>query len=137
MRIGTMELLVILLVAFLVLGPEKTAQYTKKAGKAIRTLKFYMNSFTDDLKEPLQEITQPLEEIKKPLEELKQPLEELKKPLAELKNPLAGPMAAGSAPPPDSASAEMTGGEPLTVQAETAETDTAEELEDAIPLEEA
>lgn len=80
MKIGTMELLVILLVAFLVLGPDKTAMYTKKLGKGLRTLRIYMNSFTEDITET---VTEPLQELQKPLEELKKPLEDLQKPLEE------------------------------------------------------
>jgi Sec-independent protein translocase protein TatA len=90
MKMGTMELIVVLLVAFLVLGPEKTVLYTRKLGKSLRTLKIYMNSFTDDLKEtvvePLQEIQEPLNDLVKPLEDVtksvQQPIDELNANLA-------------------------------------------------------
>ena len=83
--IGTFELVVILLVAFLVLGPEKTLAYARKIGKGLRTLKVYVNSFTEDIREnvtePLTELTQPLAEITKPLEDVtklvQEPLQEL------------------------------------------------------------
>ena len=92
MKIGTMELAVILLVAFLVLGPEQTARYTKKLGKALRTLRNYMNSFTEEItesvEEPLQDLREPLEELKKPFKELQKPLEDsvsaVRKPVNEL-----------------------------------------------------
>lgn len=74
MKIGTMELLVILIVAFLVLGPEKTVIYARKLGKWLRTLKTYINSITEDLKdtvvEPLKEIQEPLKDITKQLGEM-------------------------------------------------------------------
>lgn len=85
MKIGTLELVVILLVAFLVLGPDRTLAYTRKIGKGLRTLKVYMDSFTDDIKEnvtePLNELTQPLTEIAKPLDDIARTVQE---PLKEL-----------------------------------------------------
>lgn len=89
MKIGTMELLVILLIAFLVLGPDRTATYTKKFGKGLRTLRIYMNSFTEDITET---VTEPLRDLQQPLEELKKPLEELQKPLEESLQAVRAPM---------------------------------------------
>lgn len=111
MKIGTLELIVILLIAFLVLGPERTVLYTRKLGKSLRTLKIYINSFTDDLKEtvvePLQEIQEPLNELKKPLEDavrtVQQPVDELNTTLVvnesklRLRSSAAGKPAAGEA----------------------------------------
>lgn len=85
MKIGTMELVVILLVAFLVLGPDQTLAYARKIGKGLRTLRVYMNSFTEDIREnvtePLNELTEPLAEIAKPLEDVAKTVQE---PLREL-----------------------------------------------------
>lgn len=85
MKIGTLELVVILLVAFFVLGPDQTLAYTRKIGKGLRTLKVYMNSFTEDIREnvtePLNELTEPLAEIAKPLEDVTKSVQE---PLREL-----------------------------------------------------
>lgn len=85
MKIGTLELVVILLVAFFVLGPDQTLKYTRKIGKGLRTLKVYMNSFTEDIREnvtePLNELTEPLAEITKPLEDMTKSVQD---PLREL-----------------------------------------------------
>lgn len=89
MKIGTMELLVILLIAFLVLGPDRTAAYTKKLGKGLRTLRIYMNSFTEDVTET---VTEPLRDLQQPLEELKKPFEDLQKPLEESLQAVRAPM---------------------------------------------
>lgn len=87
MKIGTFELLVILLVAFLVLGPDQTLAYTRKIGKALRTLKVYVNSFTEDIREnvsePLSELTEPLSELGKPLAEIAKPLDDVGKAVQE------------------------------------------------------
>lgn len=85
MKIGTLELVVILLVAFLVLGPDKTLAYTRKIGKGLRTLRVYMNSFTEDIREnvtePLNELAEPLAEIAKPFDDIAKTVQE---PLKEL-----------------------------------------------------
>lgn len=125
MKIGTMELVVILLVAFLVLGPEKTALYTKKLGKSLRALRIYINSFTEDftetVTEPLQDLQQPLEELRKPLEES---VQAVRKPMDELQDSLRRYDAKLRTP-----------SKPKT---ETqAPTETEEEPEEAIPVAEA
>ena len=85
MKIGTWELIVIILIGIFVLGPERVVLYARKLGKLLRTLKVYITSITGDLREtvvePLQEIQEPLREIAAPLNELttavQQPLNEL------------------------------------------------------------
>ena len=134
MKIGTMELVVILFIAFLVLGPEQTAAYTRKLGKALRTLRIYMNSITEDITdtitEPLQEIQKPLEELKKPLEELQKPLEDslsiVRKPMDELEQ--AVHMNDAKLHAPLDLKQGTAGALPLST--------TAEELEEAVPLQE-
>ncbi len=133
MKIGTMEILVILLIAYLVLGPERTVQYTKKLGQMLRTLRIYINSFTEDITEsvtePLQELQKPLEELKKPFEEMQKPLEEamdlVRQPMDELQQTVRASDAKLKAPLDLKAPAQDG-------QAPAAET---EELEEAVPLE--
>ena len=75
-----MELIVIFLVVFFVLGPEKTVMYARKLGKWLRTFKVYIGSLTGELQEtivqPLQEIQEPLKDISKPLEDLSSSLQD-------------------------------------------------------------
>ena len=72
MKIGTSEFIVIFLVLFFVLGPEKTVLYARKLGKWLRTLKVYITSLTGELREtvvePLQETQETLKDLTKPLE---------------------------------------------------------------------
>lgn len=74
MKLGGAELLVIFLLLFFVLGPERTMLYARKAGKWLRILKVYLSSMTEDLKEtvidPLQEMQEPFQQIAKPLGDL-------------------------------------------------------------------
>ena len=78
MRIGFTELLVILAVALVVLGPDKLPLYMKKFGQAVREFKKYSSELTEDLKE---NVIAPLDEAQKPLREAIAPLEDLEKDL--------------------------------------------------------
>lgn len=89
MKIGMMELVVILLVAFFVLGPEKTVAYSRKIGKALRTLRIYINSFTDDIRET---VTEPLSELAEPVREAMEPIGDLTKPLQDVTKAVQQPV---------------------------------------------
>jgi sec-independent protein translocase protein TatB len=86
MRIGTSELIVVLIVALLVLGPEKLPFYAKKLGGALSTIKNYTNDFTreinENILEPISTIKEPLDNAAKPLSNL---AEEIKAPFNEAK----------------------------------------------------
>lgn len=65
--LGTNELLVILLLAAILLGPERLARAARTAGKFIRELKSYFASLSTELKAELDI----LDEIKKVEEDIK------------------------------------------------------------------
>lgn len=54
-NIGTPELLVIMLVALLVLGPAKLPQAARQVGKALGELRRLSSGFQDELREAMQE----------------------------------------------------------------------------------
>jgi sec-independent protein translocase protein TatB len=64
--IGSTEFLVIMLLAAIVLGPERLARVAREAGKLIRNLKAYFNSLSDELKNEL-EVLDELNEVKREL----------------------------------------------------------------------
>lgn len=64
--IGTNELLVILLLAAIVLGPERLARVARQAGKFIRNLKAYFSSLSGELKSEL-DIFDDLKKVKNDL----------------------------------------------------------------------
>jgi sec-independent protein translocase protein TatB len=64
--IGSTEFLVIMLLAAIVLGPERLARVAREAGKLIRNLKAYFNSLSDELKNEL-EVLDELDEVKREL----------------------------------------------------------------------
>ena len=78
MRIGFTEILVILAVALIMLGPDKLPAYMKKFGQAVREFRKYSSELTEDLKE---NVIAPLDEAQRPLREALEPLESLDKEL--------------------------------------------------------
>jgi Tat protein translocase TatB subunit len=51
--IGSPELIVILILAVIVLGPERMAKTAREIGKLVRNIKAYFASFSDELKSEL------------------------------------------------------------------------------------
>jgi TatA/E family protein of Tat protein translocase len=96
--IGPMELLLVLIVALMVFGPDKLPEIGAKLGKGLRAVRTATHEFSkeieatrqaveaplNEIKQPLAELTQPLKDIRQPIQDLKQPLEDLKHPFREL-----------------------------------------------------
>ena len=76
MKIGTLELIVIAIVALLVISPNKLPEYAKKLGLAMREFKKATNSLSKEIKE---NIVEPLDEVQKPLKDAVAPLTEMEK----------------------------------------------------------
>jgi len=64
--VGTTELVVIMLLAAIVLGPERLVRTARQAGEFIREAKAYINSFSDELKTEL-DVLDDLKKIKEDL----------------------------------------------------------------------
>ncbi len=64
--IGTNELLVILVLAAIVLGPERLARSAREIGKLVRNLKAYFGSLSDELKSEL-DVLDDLNKVKQDL----------------------------------------------------------------------
>ncbi len=75
MKLGTMEIIVIFIVALLVIGPDKLPYYVKKLGGVLKEFKKASSSITKELRE---EVLDPLEEAQRPLKEALEPLTDLK-----------------------------------------------------------
>jgi sec-independent protein translocase protein TatB len=66
--IGSSELIIILVLAAIILGPERLARTARELGKFIRNVKNYFNSLSGELKaelDVLDEVNKLKEEIKK------------------------------------------------------------------------
>jgi sec-independent protein translocase protein TatB len=64
--IGSNELIVIMVLAVIVLGPERLARSARDIGKFIKNVKAYFTSFSDELKTELEFLDE-LEKVKKDL----------------------------------------------------------------------
>ena len=62
-KIGSMELIVILIVAMLAIGPERLPKAARTLGKAVGSFKKYMNDATSDLREASDEFREVTDEI--------------------------------------------------------------------------
>ncbi len=111
MKIGFTELLVVLIVALFVIGPDKLPEFAKKLGEALAEFRRYSESATKDIKES---IVEPLEEAQKPLREAIEPLretekeirgnvKELQSSIEQLGKPAGKPEQAEAAPEPEEA----------------------------------
>jgi sec-independent protein translocase protein TatB len=67
--IGGNELVVILLLAAIILGPERLARTAREAGKFVRNVKNYFNSLSSELKSEL-EVLDDLQKVKKEMSSL-------------------------------------------------------------------
>ncbi|MCD8068131.1 MAG: hypothetical protein LUE87_04440 [Lachnospiraceae bacterium] len=88
MRIGGLELIVVLVIAILVIGPERTIILARKAGKWMRVLRVYLGSMTEELRET---VVEPLQELQEPLREITQPFNELSKEVTGTVNEISKP----------------------------------------------
>lgn len=61
--IGGNELIIIIILAMVVLGPEKVVRSARTVGKLVRDIKSYFTSFTSELKSEL-DILDEIKEIK-------------------------------------------------------------------------
>ena len=75
MKIGMGELLVILIIALVILGPDKFPEYARKLGEALRQFKKYSSEATKDIRES---IIEPIQDAQRPLREAMEPVNDLK-----------------------------------------------------------
>ena len=117
MKIGMGELLVILIIALVILGPDKFPEYARKLGEALRQFKKYSSEATKDIRES---IVEPMQEAQRPLREAMEPLEDLKKDVTgSIKSVEKDLNSIGKAKPKETAKEEKPA-EDASVPAETA-----------------
>ena len=76
MKIGFTELLVVVIVALVFIGPNQLPEYARKLGKMLRELRKYTSTASKDIQE---NIVEPLNEIQQPLKDAISPLTDIKK----------------------------------------------------------
>ncbi len=83
-----MELILILVLIVLVIGPERTVSLARKAGRWLRVLRVYIGSMTEELRET---VVEPLEEMQEPLREIAEPFNEISREVTETVNDISKP----------------------------------------------
>lgn len=76
MKIGFWELVVVVIVAFVFIGPDQLPVYAKKLGKMLRELKKYTGAASEEIQ---KNVVEPLNEIQAPIKEAVAPLTDIKK----------------------------------------------------------
>ena len=76
MKIGFWELVVIVVIAFVFIGPDQLPVYAKKLGKMLRELKKHTGAASEEIQ---KNVVEPLNEIQAPLKEAVAPLTDIKK----------------------------------------------------------
>src|SRR5699024_6590874 len=76
MKLGFTELLVVVVVALIFIGPNQLPEYARKLGKMLREVRKYTSTASKDIQE---NIVEPLNEIQQPLKEAISPLTDIKK----------------------------------------------------------
>ena len=76
MKIGITELILVVIVAFVFIGPSQLPEYARKLGKMLRELRQYTSTASKDIQE---NIVEPLNEIQQPIKEAISPLTDIKK----------------------------------------------------------
>ena len=71
MKIGFTELILVAIVAFVVIGPDKLPEYARKLGKMLRELKKYTGAASEEIQ---KNVVEPLNEIQAPIKEAVAPL---------------------------------------------------------------
>lgn len=84
MKISLVELLVVFLVAFVFIGPDKMPEYTRKGLQLLKKFRSYTSKLTEEMNgaiaDPLQEAVSPITEL---ADEIKKPLEDVKKEIVD------------------------------------------------------
>lgn len=75
-KIGTGELIIILIIALFVIGPNKLPEVAKSFGKVVGSARKYLKDVTDEVKEEMKDVTGDLEELKGGLQEAEKSLKD-------------------------------------------------------------
>ena len=83
-KIGAGELILILAIALIVIGPAKLPKMAKSIGKALGNAKKYMRDVTDEIKEVSSDIADVKKDLTLMESEIKQPMKSKKEETKEL-----------------------------------------------------
>ncbi len=89
--IGPMELLLILIIALMIFGPDRLPEIGAKLGHALREMRQVTRQFSQEIEETRQALEAPIEEARAPLDELTQPLQDAKQAVESISQAATNP----------------------------------------------
>lgn len=98
--IGPFELVLIALVAFMVLGPERIPQVMRQLGRWVRQLRTMTQNITREYGAEIQEVTQPINEVRSELDKVRKDITAVaRETFSQPVPPKKTPASADDAPP--------------------------------------
>ena len=88
--IGPMELILVLIIALMVFGPDKLPEIGAKLGKAMRSMREATHEFSREIEETRQALEAPMQDIKAPFQEASAAVQAISHPQAALREALLG-----------------------------------------------
>ena len=85
--IGPMELILILIVALMVFGPDRLPEMGAKLGKSMRTMRSATREFSKEIEATRQAIEAPIQEVTAPMRELKASVDKVAPAVQAFSNP--------------------------------------------------
>ena len=82
--IGPMELILVLVLALLIFGPDQLPQIGAKLGKSVREMRRATRDFSREVDAARQAIESPMNEIKQPFQDMAQPFQDIKSTAATI-----------------------------------------------------
>jgi TatA/E family protein of Tat protein translocase len=97
MGIGPMELILILIIALMVFGPEKLPEMGAKLGKGLRGMREATREFSREIEETRAALEAPIKEVTEPFNDVRQAAQTISNPGAALRNAVMGEINAADA----------------------------------------
>jgi TatA/E family protein of Tat protein translocase len=92
--IGPMELVLILLIAMMVFGPDKLPEIGAKLGQSMKAMRKATREFSQEIEGARQVVQAPMQELTQPFQELAKPVQDLGKDIAPLAKAVTNPQEA-------------------------------------------
>jgi TatA/E family protein of Tat protein translocase len=92
--IGPMELVLILIIAMMVFGPDKLPEIGAKLGQTMKSMRKATREFSREIEGARQAVEAPMQELTKPFQEITKPVQDITKDFAPLAKAVTNPQEA-------------------------------------------
>jgi TatA/E family protein of Tat protein translocase len=76
--LGVGEIVIVLVIALIFIGPKKLPELAKGLGKGLREFQNAMKGISNTVQAPLDQMREPLDQMREPLDQIKEPFEQVK-----------------------------------------------------------